>query len=343
MLIIGCVIAFASCKPSSPHEKPPEKLKALIVDGQNNHGIWPKTTAMMKDYLEQTGLFEVDVARTAFTWQGPHSDNDVNLGKDRREGLLAAYPIEGLAATTIVDKPRPDPDFRPDFSKYDVVISNFGWQAAPWPEETKTSLEMFVSGGGGLVLTHAADNSFGDWEQYNKMIGLGAWGERNEKTGPYVYYNHEGQLVRDTVAGAAGSHGKQYPFMITLRDTTHAITRGMPTQWLHATDELYDRMRGPAEHTNVLATAFSDVVANDSPFSDFSGTDHHEPQALTIEYGNGRVFHTPLGHTDYSWECVGLMTLFQRGVEWAATGKVTIPVPPDFPTADSVRVRQWTH
>jgi len=23
-----------------------EKLKALIIDGQNNHGIWPKTTVM---------------------------------------------------------------------------------------------------------------------------------------------------------------------------------------------------------------------------------------------------------------------------------------------------------
>ena len=26
-------------------------LRALIIDGQNNHGIWPKTSAMMKDYL----------------------------------------------------------------------------------------------------------------------------------------------------------------------------------------------------------------------------------------------------------------------------------------------------
>ncbi len=42
-----------------------EKLKALIVDGQNNHGNWPQTTQMMKRYLEQTGLFAVDVATTA--------------------------------------------------------------------------------------------------------------------------------------------------------------------------------------------------------------------------------------------------------------------------------------
>jgi hypothetical protein len=340
---ITIIAVCLACRPGNPPENQSQKIRALIIDGQNNHGIWPKTTAMMKNYLEQTGRFEVDVARTAFTWQGPHSDNDINLGKERREGLLLAYPIPGLAPTQVVAEPRPDPNYHPDFSNYDVVITNFGWQAASWPKETQTALELFVSGGGGLVLTHAADNSFGDWEQFNRMIGLGAWGDRDEKTGPYVYYSKEGELVRDTTAGPAGSHGKQYPFLVTLRDTTHLITRGMPTKWLHAQDELYDRLRGPAQDMTVLATSFSDVVANDSPFSDLTGTDRNEPMAITVSYGNGRMFQTPLGHADYSWECVGLITLFQRGTEWAATGKVTIPIPEDFPSADSIRVRKWPY
>ena len=42
-----------------------EPLKALIIDGQNNHGIWPKTTQMMKRYLLESGKFEVDIATTA--------------------------------------------------------------------------------------------------------------------------------------------------------------------------------------------------------------------------------------------------------------------------------------
>jgi hypothetical protein len=33
------------------------------------------------------------------------------------------------------------------------------------------------------------------------------------------------------------------------------------------------------------------------------------------------------------------MTTFQRGTEWAATGKVTQKVPKDFPTADTVSYR----
>ena len=30
-----------------------EKIKALIIDGQNNHADWPKTTMMMKQYLDK--------------------------------------------------------------------------------------------------------------------------------------------------------------------------------------------------------------------------------------------------------------------------------------------------
>jgi hypothetical protein len=38
-------------------------------------------------------------------------------------------------------------------------------------------------------------------------------------------------------------------------------------------------------------------------------------------------------------KCVGFRTTFARGVEWAATGKVTQPVPSDFPTAEKVSTR----
>lgn len=322
-------------------EQPQQNLKALIIDGQNNHGIWPKTTVMIKDYLEETGIFEVDVARSAYTWQGPHNDPDKGLGEERRKSLLKEFPVEGATNTTMVEEPQPDPNYKPDFSGYDVVISNFGWKAAEWPEETKKALVDYVKNGGGLVIFHAASNSFGDWDEFNKMIGLGAWGDRNEKDGPFVYYNDDNQLVRDTTAGGAGSHGRQHEFLITIRDPSHPITKDMPKQWLHALDELYDRLRGPAEHINVLATAYSDEEKNASPFSPLRGTARHEPIMFTVEYGQGRVFHTPMGHADYSLECVGLITTMKRGAEWAATGKVTQEIPEDFPTKDKVSLRKW--
>lgn len=334
------LFAYQDIPPSEGTQKP-KALKALIIDGQSNHGIWPKTTAMIKDYLEQTGMFTVDVQRTAFAWVGPHNDNDPSLGKEKRLQLLDQYPAAGGKKITSVDKPETDPDFKPDFAKYDVVISNFGWQAAPWPKETQVAFEKYIKNGGGFVLVHAADNSFGDWVEFNKIIGMGAWGDRNEKNGPYVYYNDANQIVRDTTKGTAGSHGKQFEFVITTRDQSHPITKGMPPKWLHAQDELYDRLRGPAENMKILATAYSDEEQNASPFSPHRGTARHEPMMLTVNYGKGRIFHTPLGHTDYSMECVGFIVSIQRGAEWAATGKVTTKMPSDFPTAEKVSQRKW--
>lgn len=306
-------LLLSSCSENS---KP---LKALIIDGQNNHTIWPKSTVMMKHYLEETGLFEVDVARTQYTWKG--------------EEHLANYPIPGLPQTEALDEPKPDPTFKPDFSQYDVVISNFGWKAADWPQETKNAFEKYVREGGGFVPVHAANNSFGDWDEYNKMIAIGGWGGRNVASGNYLYYDVMQKLVKDPSDGKSGSHGPQHSFAVTVREKNHPITRGLPEKWLHTKDELYDRLRGPTENVTVLATAYSDAEQK--------GTDRHEPMMLTIDYGEGRVFHTAMGHTDYSIECVGFITTFCRGVEWAATGEVTQPIPSDFPSADATSSRKF--
>lgn len=268
-------------------------LKALIVDGQNNHGNWPTTTKMMKSYLEDSGLFAVDVATTA---------------------------PKGT-----------DADFKPEFKKYDVVVSNYN--GADWPKETQEAFVDYVKNGGGFVVIHAANNAFGNWKEYNEMIGLGGWGGRNEKTGPYIFVGEDGKVVRDESAGGGGHHGRQHPFGIIVRDAEHPITKDMPREWLHANDELYDQLRGPGDNMHILATAYADKATG--------GSGRHEPMLFTIEYGKGRVFHTPMGHGNDSQECVGFITTLVRGAEWAATGKVTSKIPADFPKADEVSRRTW--
>jgi type 1 glutamine amidotransferase len=60
---------------------------------------------------------------------------------------------------------------------------------------------------------------------------------------------------------------------------------------------------------------------------------------MVVNFGKGRIFHTTLGHDVYALSCAGFVATFQRGVEWAATGKVTQKAPANFPTANSVSFR----
>lgn len=268
-----------------------KRLKALIVDGQNNHRNWPETTPIMKAQLEETGRFIVDVATT---------------------------PAKG----------EPMVGFRPNFAAYDVVISNYN--GAAWPKSTQQDFEKYIHGGGGFVSVHAADNAFSEWPAYNEMIGLGGWGNRTEKDGPYVYIDDAGEIIRDETTGKGGNHGKQHAFVVKTRDTEHPITKGMPTEWLHANDELYDMLRGPAKNMHILATAYADPAQG--------GTGRHEPMLMTVHYGLGRIFHTTLGHANESQRCIGFKTSFQRAAEWVATGAVTQPIPKEMPTADKVLI-----
>jgi len=298
------------------------KIKALIIDGQNNHIVWPRSTIMMKQYLEESGLFEVDINRTKYTWKGT-----------KREGDW--LPLAGIEGTEDLPNPKSDPDFKPNFKAYDVVISNFGVNAADWPDETKTAFEAFVKEGGGFVSVHAADNCFANWDAYNRIIGIGGWGGRKGKSpGAYVFYNDAGELIRDEKPGKkVGGHGGREEFPITVRVADHPITDGMPKVWRTTPDECYANLRGPAEQMTVLATGKDQTEKAPS--------DKHEPMLMTIEYGEGRCFHTTLGHDIPGFEGVGFIVSFIRGTEWAATGKVTFPLPEDFPTEENATSRPF--
>jgi uncharacterized protein len=256
---------------------------------------WKASSPVLKQILDGAGMFSSEIMIT------PEKGGDMNT-------------------------------FNPDFSGYDLVVLDYSGDS--WSEKTKEGFLGYVRNGGGVVIYHGSSISFPDWKEYNEMTGLGGWRDRNEKDGPYVYYRRN-ELIIDTTAGIAGSHGERHDFEVRTRITDHPITSGLPVRWMHGSDELYQQLRGPAKNMQLLATAFADTA--------YDGTGRDEPVLMVINYGNGRIFHTALGHADEgggpAMQCTGFIVTLQRGAEWAATGSVTQEVPFDFPTAAAVVLR----
>ena len=273
-----------------------EPIDGVIITGQNNHN-WPVSHIALQKILDGSGMFKMD---------------------------LAVLPPAGEDMTGV----------SVDFGKYKVVVLDYNGDS--WPEPMKEAFLEYVNKGGGVVVYHAADNAFSGWDEYNKIIALGGWEGRNEKSGPYVYWK-DGGLVKDTSPGPGGSHGARHEYIMNRRVESHPVINDLPERWKHATDELYDRMRGPGDIKDLLYTAYSPTEKG--------GSGREEPLVFTVEYGKGRIFHTMLGHCGDSLEdnpamqCVGFQELLIRGAEWCATGKVTRKVPSDFPTETEVSLR----
>ncbi len=276
------------------------KIRVMLLTGQcSQYHNWPLSSAILQRVLEQPGIFRVTSVVT------PPKGGDMS-------------------------------SFRPDFTNYDVVVMDY--EGDDWPEATQQDFARFIGNGGGLVSFHATDNAFGSWTEFNEMIGVGGWGGRTAAVGPKVRWR-DGKMVLDDSPGTA-SHPPAHDFQITVRAPEHPVMRGLPEKWMHAHDELYSQLRGPAKQLEVLATALADKAR----FPNASG--EHEPVLMAIQFGKGRIFHTTLGHVGprevepiAAVDCVGFILTLQRGAEWAATGNVTIPVPPDFPTAGKISVR----
>lgn len=271
-------------------------IKALLITGQNNHN-WKVSHVVLKSILENSGAFEVD---------------------------LAISPVAGKDMSGFVL----------DFKPYQLVVLDYNGDN--WPEETNKRFLEYVKAGGGVVVYHAADNAFSKWPEYNRICALGGWENRNEKSGPYVYWR-DGGLTKDYSPGVGGSHGKQHEYILNSRNSDHPIMKGLPKRWLHAKDELYDRMRGPGNIKECLYTAYSD--------KETGGSGREEPLIFTVDYGKARIFHTMLGHAGESvdespaMQCAGFQVTLLRGAEWAATGVVTQKVPSDFPLENRTSMR----
>jgi type 1 glutamine amidotransferase len=201
----------------------------------------------------------------------------------------------------------PSKDLTDDnLAKYDVLLLNYkdtknGKHESRWTDANKKAFTDAVKNGKGLVVYHHASSAFisgGQFDQEFEKIIAGGWRKQ-------------------------GNHGKPHEFSVTIRKQDHPITKGMPAEFAHAKDELYQNSVMLPDSV-VLATAFSDKKI------DLRNSDKLEPVVWVANYGKGRVCENVLGHDVAAMKDLGFQTLLIRGVEWAATGDVHYPVPKEL-------------
>jgi type 1 glutamine amidotransferase len=197
---------------------------------------------------------------------------------------------------------------------YDVLVLDY--QGPRWGEVTENAVVNFVKQGKGLVAVHAANYAFTGlevladnhkpsglkqpaWPEYLQMIG-GWWTEGPPKT----------------------AHAPRHCFTVKFVDRAHPVTKGLPESF-RVSDELYHNPKmSPDAH--ILATAYDDPANG--------GTGKDEPMLWTVNYGQGRVLYTALGHDVAAQQESGFVSTFARGVEWAATGAVTLSAAGSLPS-----------
>lgn len=209
-----------------------------------NNHRWKDTTDALKKALEEGGFFQVEVSE----------DPEVAAFADPK----------GLA-------------------EYDVIVLNIN-RNKRWSSDREANFLNFVKNGGGLVVVHAADNAFPDWEEYDRLVG-GTW--RSKGTS----FPDRGTF-----------HPPYGDFEVTIVDSEHPITAGLGKTFT-TRDEMYTNLR-LQENIKVLA----------------HGVHEGKPQPLLFvsTYGKGRMFQTALGHDIVGMANPKFKDTLIRGARWAA-------------------------
>ncbi len=299
LFLLAITFALTACEPT-PSDSMAQTVEpsksSVLLVSGQNNHDWQETHVFLQEIIQEAGLFDLSISLT---------------------------PKKGSDAS--------DWDsWEPGFDAHDVIVIDYNGEM--WPDDIKQQFEAYISGGGTAYVVHAGNNPFPGWTAYEEMVGI-LW--RNKDVGTRIYMNDDGSITKLPPGKDRGAgHAKLHDWQIRTRDTDHPIMQDVPEVWMHPYDELYHGQRGPAENMNILATAFSNP--------ELGGTGKHELMMWWIPYGEGKVLtflaghHWPKQEDTRAYQCVGFRTMVNRGLEWLATGAVTLPVPGNFPRADKI-------
>ena len=146
-------------------------------------------------------------------------------------------------------------------------------------DATRKAIFAFVDAGKGLVLGHPAIwYNWKDWPEYNQKL----------------------------VGGGSKGHNKYGPFDVSITNTKHPVTKGVPKTF-HLDDELYYFIADPSA-TPIEILASSKAAGSDQVF----------PSLFIVKYPKGRIVGFALGHDANSHTIEPYKTILRNAVKWAA-------------------------
>lgn len=206
---------------------------------------------------------------------------------------------------------------------YDLILLNYDGKDKPtstyerWEPEAEKVLFDFVEGGKGIVIHHSSvwlDDDMPD--DYKKM-----WG----------YYFTSPQSRKNPADDV----------IVKIQKPEDPIMKGLE-DFMDVGDDFFTGVLETERHKEVLAAVYDDitmypkigwpsahhpVLIPEGKLENMRGVNTMQPVAWKNSFGEGRVFACSIGHDIDTYRRINYLTMFVRGAEWAATGKVTLDKP----------------
>lgn len=208
---------------------------------------------------------------------------------------------------------------------YDALIVNYvgRWNYSDkdevrWGAQAEKAFFDYARGGGGVVMYHSS-LVMGDpsWPELEKMLG-------------------------GTMRAAQSRRSPPGGFQMHVVNRMDPITEGMREYiWTFDDDMLTNLKWDPSVKVNVLVSGFDDPGSYAPKFAgpkyppqfyspaklrEMGGMGKENPLVWTTQFGKGRIYCVSVGHGPDTLQYGGVTSLITRGTEWAASGKVTVPV-----------------
>jgi type 1 glutamine amidotransferase len=201
---------------------------------------------------------------------------------------------------------------------YDLVVLNYFGRFEPWGREpeirwgrrAEQALYDHVAAGKGCVVYHASLQMGEDWDDDFERMAGGVMRQHCSRRAP----------IPD--------------FRLHVTEPNHPVTEGMPEFIPHYDDDLYVNLEWAADsRVEVLVKGWDNPLRYTQVPAEWDalpGMGKEHALVWVNRFGEGRVFSTGLGHGPEAASHPSFRGLFVRGAEWAATGKVSLPLPEGF-------------